>query len=232
MWEAAYGPTPIPGRNLLGAMIALLRYTTTKIPEKADYIEFMRPGVIESLDRVEQGFGSFHAEIHAILATMKILCLSASPIAAPMWGNYAADISGAALGFSPYPNTDSIFLTPRPITYVANVPILLNNERTSDVLSGRASMGDYSIDEIMLYTKSEEWSYEREWRIAAGQGWDASKEFEYVRFDARDLRIIIFGIRATSEFKEEATAVFLEKYPFCLIQSLTTPPLGLRYEIA
>jgi hypothetical protein len=232
IWEGAYGPVTFPARNAMGAMVNLVRQIAPKpLLSQVEFFESVRPGIIETLDKIGPGFEQLHAEFHAIIANFKILCLSTNPVSAPMWGNYAENISGAALGFAPSLVRDSFFLTAKPISYVDDVPIALNDEMLSDIISGRSSIGDFYLDEMMIYTKFKDWSYECEWRIVAGLGWDPTNNFEYVNFDPQDLEIVILGMRASDQTKEEVASIVAQKYPNCAIRQLVRDQGRMSYKI-
>ena len=232
IWEGAYGPLAYPARNAMGTMVNFMRQMAPRLPiSQEEFFEIVRPEIIETLDKIGPGFEQFHAEFHEIIANFKILCLSTNPVSAPMWGNYAENISGAVLGFVPSSVRDSLFLTAKPISYVDDVPIALNDERLSDILSGRASIGDFELDEMMIYTKFRDWSYECEWRIVAGLGWDPKNNFEYVKFDPQDLEVVILGMRASDQTKAEVASIVAKKYPNCAIRQLERAQGGMNYEI-
>lgn len=81
-----------------------------------------------------------------------VFCLSSNPVSAPMWAHYGCDYSGFAVEFS----TQHDFLSGagikrvRPVTYEMRV---VSNWTGID-------------DSDLLARKSEEWSYEQEWRTA------------------------------------------------------------------
>ncbi|MGX1259989.1 DUF2971 domain-containing protein [Sinorhizobium fredii] len=229
IYEGAYGPKPFPVGNTLGALLLLMRFFPGK-PEPDAFKEAMRPCIEELVANRKTMLRQLCDELATETAKFKVLCLSSSGTIAPMWGNYAENICGAALQFAPR-EEDSLFLTARPVTYVDHEPVLFDDQGFIDWLSGRRGLDDSDLFSQFLYTKTADWASEREWRIVAGYGWQPQEDREYVEFSARDLEAVVFGFRANAEFREEIATLVTERYPECRLREMRRVAGEMAYEI-
>jgi hypothetical protein len=101
-----------------------------------------------------------------------------------MWSHYANGHRGLCLGFASSDN-DLFFGRALPVVYSAARPVFDPRD------------DDFRASEKVVLTKSEHWSYEREWRITETRG-----KGSYV-FPSETLRTVIFGCRATEADKEK-----------------------------
>lgn len=231
IWEAAYGPVSIPAGNKFGRAILAMRYLFPGRPNREKFIEFMRPKVVESIRRWEGDLRRLCDIVAEQCSNHKVLCLSASPIVAPMWGAYAGNRQGAVLQFAPN-SEDSFFQIAKPVNYVNQVPVLFDNTGLIDWLSGRRALDEKeSLHELFLYTKTEAWAVQEEWRIVAGDGWEPNNIREFVPFVPIDLQTLIFGSQAEPEFCEEIAAIVRERYPHCNLHQLQRSLTTLNYEV-
>ncbi|RWK44843.1 DUF2971 domain-containing protein [Mesorhizobium sp.] len=196
IWESAYGPVPIPAGNKFGRALLALRFLFPHPPERAEFDAFMRPQLADRVRQWNADLKRFCDLIAGVCSNHKVLCLSASATIAPMWGLYAGNHEGAVLQYAPT-SDDSFFLLARPVAYVAEVPVLFDNEGFIDWLSGRRALDEEeSLHDLFVYTKTQAWATQEEWRIVAGDGWQPDAAREFVPFAAADLHSVIFGSRA------------------------------------
>lgn len=230
IYEGAYGPEPFLPGNKLGALLLLMRVFFRNKPEPDAFREAIRPAIEELIANRKNMLRQLCDELAAETAKFKVLCLSSSGTIAPMWGNYADNIHGAALHFAPR-EEDSLFLAARPVSYVDHDPILFDDQGFTDWLSGRRGLGDSDLLSQFLYTKTAEWAPEREWRIVAGNGWKPDDEREYVEFSTRDLEAVVFGFRSNATFRGEITKLVTERYPECRLREMRLADGQMTYEI-
>ena len=132
-----------------------------------------------------------------------------------MWSHYAENHTGTLIIFSPKTN-DSQFSIAKPVVYENSLPEVMSAQDMALLLTGQISMTDSkssqkAYDKITL-TKAASWQYEKEWRIAAGDGFSKDKETELNRFSLDDVEAIIFGVKFPSSnlatFSELASSVY------------------------
>ncbi|KZK68674.1 hypothetical protein A1L58_18140 [Shewanella baltica] len=132
------------------------------------------------LDKLEQGLVGIHKDNSEI----GVVCLSEDCVNILMWAHYANDHKGICIEFER--NKDNAlgnYDVTRPITYQKYYPKFT-------VLDFGASE-DGSVLEKIIWSKSIDWEYEREWRIATNKGNVALPI-------PGKISAIIFGIRASN----------------------------------
>jgi len=81
----------------------------------------------------------------------------------------------------------------------------------------------------MIYTKSEAWSHEREWRLYLGDGRNKNAPHEDVKFGHRELTGVILGCRMGVPERIEVVELVKRLYPHAKILQAAT--LNHRYEL-
>lgn len=202
LWDAFYGDQPAPVGNILGAVIQSVRGIFPQLTREEfnrEYGETIDGG----LSRMERALPGVQNEVRSLIAEGKILCLTELPDNIMMWTHYAESHQGIVLQFRSVPKLDSAWGVARPVQYLADMPRLLDNDFLADMGSGLVSMDAESIMDRLVYTKSAEWAYEREWRVFAGGGRNSHAFHEDLAFNKLELDAVIVGCRMP---KEDRTA--------------------------
>lgn len=216
MWNAFYGDQAVPVGNRFGAVIRAIRGVFPKLTREEFNRQFGE-SLDEGLSRLVRVLPEIQQDIRSIMADSKLLCFTETPDNKLMWTHYAEHNQGVVLGFRSVQGLDSPYESARPVKYLDEMPLLIDNDFLADMASGQASMDAQSIMDRMIYTKSSEWAYEREWRIFAGSGRDAAAPHEDIPFNALELSAVIVGCRMPED--DRATFVDLTKrlYPHASI---------------
>ena len=124
---------------------------------------------------MRQEINSFYSTIEGMKSTTGISCLSESDDSLLMWAHYANNHHGMCVEYDLMEINRKLQFTPVPIVYSA--------ERVCYSTLNPDTLDKDAIALLIrsLTSKSEEWSYEREWRIirddgACGDQWDAEKK--------------------------------------------------------
>jgi hypothetical protein len=223
-YEGLYGNGPLQHRNTFGRAMALMRliFPTCRDPQK--WRDDMRPGVEAQVRDHPAMAQKLSAALTEYLATSKVLCLSASGTSAPMWGNYANTLQGAAFKFSPK-NEESFFRGARPVSY-DGPPLMLNQHEYIDWMSGRLALEDIDLFTRYVFTKDPSWAYEQEWRLFYGDGQKRDQDKEYEPFDPTDLEAVIVGSRMKAADLERVKALMAERYKQTKIMRIAKSAAG------
>src|SRR6266446_672577 len=73
------------------------------------------------------------------------------------------------------------------------MPRLVDAEFLADMTSGRVRMDVRATMERLVYTKSKDWEYEKEWRISSGTGRNPEARGEDIPFNALELDAVEAG---------------------------------------
>ncbi len=102
-----------------------------------------------------------------LIPEMRILCLCESHKKTSMWYHYANEYTGAVIEFLCPENIDAPWRIAKPIEYTDENHIVSTPEGWAQLLSMRHENALDRLFETSVYTKSEDWSYEHEWRVAS-----------------------------------------------------------------
>ncbi|MDP9050876.1 MAG: DUF2971 domain-containing protein [Acidobacteriota bacterium] len=146
------------------------------------------------------------------LPQFRILCLTESPVHVAMWYHYAQRYTGAVLEFACRDELDSAWLAARPVTYPAAKPEVYDAEGWASLLTMPQKSALETLFRVSTYTKSPDWNYEKEWRVATFMRLSDCGEFTDYGFDARELSAIYLGPLISSDDKAVLSTVQTE-YP-------------------
>jgi len=171
------------------------------------------PGIEGSIARGDKRLRELNEKLRLIARQHKMLCLTKAASSVPMWAYYADNHRGMVLRFRTVPELDSPWPAGAAVIYSQSTPSLMNAEEFSDVLSGRSQINHTRALHRRVYTKSIEWSHEREWRVFSGLGRDPDAEFEDLRFDEQELGGVILGCNMPTESRTAIADLVRRKYP-------------------
>ena len=124
---------------------------------------------------MHQEIKSFRSTFESMRSGMGVVCLSESDDSLLMWAHYANNHHGMCVEYDLMEINKQLNYTP--------VPIIYSNDRVCFNVLDPATAGNDSVALFLrsITSKSEEWSYEREWRIirdeaACGDRWDSKKK--------------------------------------------------------
>ncbi len=120
---------------------------------------------VEGQQYIELGFEKLRSEWAQRLNTLRILCLCECPRRISMWYHYAKSYSGAVIGLSCLRELDSPLLLARKIQYKQDKTIHYTPDGIASLFVKEHYSAATALIDIGLYTKSEDWSYEKEWRV-------------------------------------------------------------------
>lgn len=183
-----------------------------------------------AIDVLERNIARYSHEILSDFTNDKIFCVTEAPDSLTMWTYYAQNHTGMVLRF-----TDDVPESPltqaRRIRYVDQMPSLFDNEMLSDDLAGYTCMTPERIMNEVVWTKSNHWAHEREWRIYVGSG-RTNAPYEDIPFNPKELDGVIFGVRTADGERAAIVALIETHYPHAnLLQAVArTDAYGLTFQ--
>lgn len=169
-------------------------------------LAYLRQGQIEGIQRTVARVPEISAEIRRIMADTTIFCLSETHDSLLMWSHYACSHTGAVIKFLSLPEVDSPIIVAKPVRYTRQMPRL----QFSALLDFDQLRRDV-LDTITL-TKSEVWSYEKEWRIVASLR-DKTRSYEVLPYAPEEMGAVYLGCAITKDNKEQIVTITRRKYP-------------------
>ncbi|MHA6196406.1 DUF2971 domain-containing protein [Pseudomonas wadenswilerensis] len=198
--------------NRMTNAINMLRPMLAGIP-KNHFQRQMKEGIQRSFEKIDENIHEVYRLTREQLSTTKILCLTDSPVNQLMWAYYADSNKGVVLRFEDEPNADSPYRMAQKMSYMQDVPMLFEDDELSDFLAGLITFDQEKRINTLIYTKSEAWKHENEWRIFAGDGREKNAPHEDIKFGSRELTGIIFGCRMPPDHQEALSKMIKKKYP-------------------
>ncbi len=203
-WNDHFGANPSPPGNKLGEVIAHSRQLSIrnhKAMSREEFGAYFDSAINESLAKVLPGVETARTQVQPMLDRTKVLCLCGQPDNMLMWSHYAQQHSGVAIRFENVLELDSPYCQAQEVTYSSAMPHWVDEQSLADLLSGRAQSDPVTLFRKLVFTKSQDWSYEREWRVCGGFGRDTEALFEDLTFAEQELESVIFGFRMPSDHR-------------------------------
>lgn len=163
----------------------------------------------------------------AIVPTMRILCLTESPNHVAMWHHYADCYRGVVLGFRCNDKNDNFLLIAEPIRYLQAKPDVYTDSGLARILCLKAMAASRETFQLATYTKSDDWSYEKEWRVVSYADAGDIGDYSDWSFDPGDLSHIYLG-PLISEEDSKRTVELAKHYPSAAVFSTT---IGMDREL-
>lgn len=187
--------------------IALIQQAYRNHPNAAKVIkEYKKADIIGDLydlDALKQRSKGYVDQINQFMQDFRILCVSEEINSARMWERYAQGHEGFALRILPNEGKDSKFLRFRKVGYFATRPPLYKNvlEYLESSLFGNQDERFREIMDEIIYSKTLEWQYENEYRLAIpivdGKDWNT------MPYHPEELSELYLGHKASEETKIE-----------------------------
>ncbi|MDO8802183.1 DUF2971 domain-containing protein [Phenylobacterium sp.] len=215
--------------NALGLLI---RITRERMPGmgRVEFEERFSDVIGESVAIPEASIDSFNKMVFEHFSDTKVLCLSAAPDIILMWSYYAQNHAGVVLRFTDETPDNPISMG-KAVQYVNQLPSMMDNESLSDMLAGYGGIDAERVIDDVVYTKSNHWAHEREWRISSGAG-RTRDAFEDIPFGRNEIDGVIFGLRTAEDDRREIGALVGRIYPHAQLFQASIRPGAYALDIA
>ena len=200
-----------PG-NPISVMMDKLRPYLRQMP-KDFFMEKMEAGIKKSFEALDKNIQQTRQITREKLSTCKILCLTDSPTNQLMWAYYADSNKGVVLQFQNELGESSPYQLAKQVSYTSDMPMLFEEDELSDFLAGLTNFDQKKPTDALIYTKSDAWKHESEWRIFAGSGRSKTAPHEDKAFGSRELTGAVFGCRMPPEQKTALSLIITNLYP-------------------
>ncbi len=142
----------------------------------------------------------------------RILCMTEKWDSASMWDRYAGGHGGAVLEFTCSDEHDSAWLMAKPVKY-SNAPLKTNTA------NGLAELlfytPEYAVGKLLeeyTHTKTTDWEYEQEWRMASWKRPNEEGHHTDYLFLPEELKSVILGARMSDADEEAVRAEIANGY--------------------
>ena len=166
-------------------------------------LEKDRVGDIYDVSHMKRFTEDYLAELNAILQGYRVLCVTDDNSSIPMWKRYSADHSGVVLRITPNKAKDSKFTLFRKVNYEPTRPTLYESTQKfrEDALFGDLEKTSRLLLDKIVYTKTLEWKYEQEYRLAVplGQG----QNYDTLSYHPEEVTEVFLGAKIGASEKDQ-----------------------------
>lgn len=166
--------------------------------------------------------------------TYAIFCATKTPKNLLMWAHYAEQHKGAVLGFKADIEKDSFLRLMRPVIYCDERPFIIDGAKKS--LNGHLQNNNMArakeAAEKLLHTKSSQWKYEEEVRLAIPRERNEGESSSDLKFYPSELKELYLGVRMDSSNKERMISLAKSLNPNVAIydSKLSKRQYGLEFD--
>ena len=166
-----------------------------------------RPEDIYDLEHLRKARDNTLQEINEHLQGYRVLCLSANRNSERMWNRYADKHEGIVIGIIPNVEKDSKFRLSKKVEYKEERPPLFPStiEFVEDSLFGNHEKTILKYVDTVIYTKTKEWEYEDEYRLAiflfSHENWNT------LPFHSEEISELYLGLNISDENKKKFVAL-------------------------
>ncbi len=185
---------------------------TASEAEKRRMIETARA---DKSDGPKRFVKEFQAEWHRLYENQRILCLSETWNSASMWDRYADRHQGAVLELGCYDFAASAWSRAKPVVY-SDAPLSSNSaDGIARFFLYERTYALHQLMEEFTHTKTVDWAYEREWRMAWWKVDPSSTGSHTDRpFATAELQSVTFGTHMPEATQQDLTKLLVTRYPY------------------
>lgn len=143
----------------------------------------------------------------------RILCFTERWNSAAMWDRYSDGHAGALIEFACVDRLDSAWLIAKPVNYT-DEPLRLNTTKGfAEMMLYDQVFAAWKIMEEYTHTKTTDWAYEKEWRIASWKRHHETGNYSDYEFHGEEIQGIIFGVSMSEDDRTDLILLANGQYP-------------------
>jgi hypothetical protein len=189
--------TPPNALPMLDVLLSVTRNAGAGV--RAALATDLRVNALKDIPEPLVGFRGFQDYWDNAIPAFRILCMSETPTSTAMWAHYADSHRGVVLEFEADDAVDSPLLMARPVRYQDEPPKLPSKPEWIESIIGRKKIDMKEFFTEYQFTKSLQWSGEKEWRVVSYARPGETGLFADYHFDATELRRVIVGANCSAE---------------------------------
>jgi hypothetical protein len=198
--------------------VSLVLKTLKAKPELAEtmkqHIEAAPLGQIFTLEGLKNRNANYIAEINLFMQGFRILCVSTLNTSEKMWERYADNHGGVVLRILPNVAKDSKYQRFQPVAYREQRPPLYTSAAAfqEESLFGDQNARIKEAMDAIIYSKTLEWEYESEYRLAIPLG-HGERDWTTMPYHPEELSEIHIGANAQPVFREQIILLAKSVHP-------------------
>lgn len=152
-------------------------------------------------------------ELNELLQNYRVLCVTDDKASHRMWESYAANHAGVVIRITPNEAKDSKFKLFQKVNYVRTRPTLYESTKQFkvDSLFGDPFEKTKMILNKIIYTKTSEFEFEREYRLAIPLG--PYEEYNTLTYHPEEISELYLGSQITEVIKTDVITLARNRNP-------------------
>jgi len=159
------------------------------------------------------GFKLFREQWRQMHNEQRILCFTERWDSASMWDRYSDGHAGVLFEFACLDHVDSAWLGAKPVKYTDDILHVNTVENLAALMLYTQERGVETIIEEYTHTKTSDWAYEKEWRIASWKRSHESGDFSDYGFLPQELVGVTFGASISQGHLADIRLIIAALYP-------------------
>ena len=202
-----------PDADAMGLVLEIMRgkVSTHGFPREA-FLREALPVITEGCQVIESTRLAFQAHWLESLKANRTLCVTEERDNLLMWAHYGKDHTGMVLELWSLPEEDNALSVSEPVEYASKPPAFFTEDVFLDYFCGVGQLDMRAHSRRAVYTKSDHWHYEKEWRVYYPES-PKPGLFEYNHLRQSEFAAVFFGCKADTSFIARATELLASHYP-------------------
>ncbi|ATC85919.1 DUF2971 domain-containing protein [Pseudoalteromonas arctica] len=150
--------------------------------------------------------------------SLRCFCLTENNNNSLMWAHYGDSYAGCMLGFKHIDKLSTPFAAAEKVNYSPNAPII--GSAVDFYLYGHNLEQNKKTRLAIYHTKSEDWAYEKEWRVVYNIKSPSNQRYSDFKFYPEELESITFGPKINPDEKINILKLIENKYSHCKIYEI------------
>ena len=193
-------------------LIQMLRQIRHNVPVE----EFRKTSISALMDGKEDAkkiLENFNNDWKEYIKKSRLLCVTEEKNNLLMWAHYAQEHTGLVIELKCIEEEDTPLCVAKPIKYVDEVPEIMTKDEFINGNLGLEIVDNGRLFNNLVFTKSNHWSYEKEWRcfdesIEANS--DPTGSFDTEPILAEEISAVYLGCRISQKNKSEVINILNE----------------------
>lgn len=198
MSRLAFGAqTPVGDmNNPLFALCMQSRDNRKRGATEPEFRRYMSQSLTETAEQFTKAIPLLERQLEMMREQFALFCVSKTNKSLLMWAHYAHDHTGCVLGLRCLPDLDRPLCAVKEVKYLSEFPLVATLPEYVRHLTGQSELDTSAIFERFALAKSDDWSYEQEWR-GLSLLTNRQSGFDLDPLLPEELDAVYFGARAT-----------------------------------
>jgi hypothetical protein len=158
---------------------------------------------LEKLKTIWRGF----------IPEFRVLCLCETNDTVSMWYHYADKYKGVVIEFDCNDDLDSAWLVAEPVKYVDVIPEISSAIGWARILLKSKEKAIETLFKVCAFSKTPDWSYEKEWRIASFKRPHETGTVSDYKFNTKEIKSVYLGPLIEQNHKSDLLKILNDNFP-------------------